>query len=283
MLTDSIRFFDWDNEMRGEPFKLCGHLRAAACVAGAAILSGCASSGGSGTANLGSGGGADVVASEASVANVARVGFLTDYGKLQAMPGGGGLLCWRGAAVNWKSYDKVLIERIQVYLNRGDAQKAIDPSDLKVLLDYFHNAVVNDLRPTTQIVSVAGPGVIRVKFALTSLTPTNATESLAGTAIPYGFVAEIGSGAATGRPAGSTPYLGRTGMEVQFRDGVTGAVIAECADTEIGRKYAADLNQGATKAADAWVNGYLDSFTSWSYAQDAFNKWAAAFAQRFNQ
>jgi len=247
------------------------------------LLAGCAGNGGTGNMNLGSGGGANVVASEATVAKVARVGFLTDYDRLRPMPNGDGILCWRGADVDWKKYDKALIERIQVYLNRDGAQRSIDPSDLKTLLDYFHNAVVKDLAPTTQVVNRAGPGVLRVRFALTNLTPTDAVASLAGTAIPYGFVAEIGSGAATGRPAGSTPYLGQTGMEVQFRDGVTGAVVAECADTEIGRKYAAALNQGATGAADAWVNGYLDSFTSWSYAQDAFNKWAADFAKRFNE
>ena len=31
-------------------------------------------------------------------------------------------------------------------------------------------------------------------------------------------------------------------MEVKFRDGASGKVVAECADTEIGLKYAADLN-----------------------------------------
>jgi hypothetical protein len=268
--------------MSNKQLNLCGTLLAASCVGTMAILSGCASSGGSGNTTLGSGGGAGVVASEATVANVARVGFLTDYAKLQPAPGGGGLLCWRSDAIDWKNYDKVLIERVQVYLSR-DTQNPIDPSDLKLLLDYFHDAVVRDLRPTTQIVNAPGPGVIRVRFALTSLTPTNTMESVAGTAIPYGFVAEIGSGAASGRPAGSTPYLGKTGMEVQFRDGATGAVIAECADTEIGRKYAAEINQGATKAADEWVNGYLDSFKSWGYAKDAFDKWASVFAQRFNQ
>ena len=30
------------------------------------------------------------------------------------------------------------------------------------------------------------------------------------------------------------------------------------------------------------MNGYLESFKSWSYAQDAFNKWASEFAKRFN-
>lgn len=250
----------------------------------ALLLGGCASSGGgSSMPTLGSSGGANVVASEASAANVARVGFLTDYAKLRPMPGGSGVLCWRDASVDLKRYDKVLIERIQVYLNRAGASTSIDPSDLKTLLDYFHNAVVKDLRPTIQVVNAPGPGVVRVRFALTHLTPTNTAASLAGTAIPYGFVAEIGAGAASGRPAGSTPYLGQTGMEVQFRDGASGAVIAECADLEIGRKYAADLNAGASGAAEAWANGYLESFTSWSYARDAFDKWAALFATRFNE
>lgn len=258
-----------------------GHLLAAASVIGLTVLSGCTSTGGSSASAGPSTGGGGVVVSEASVKNVARVGFLTEYERLRPVAGGEGLLCWRRDGIDWKSYDKALIERIHVYLSRSDTQKAIDPSDLKVLLDYFHNAVVRDLRPTTQIVDTAGPGVIRVRLALTSLTPTNTAASLAGTAIPYGFVAEMGAGAATGRPAGSTPYLGHTGMEVQFRDGATGAVIAECADVEIGRKYAAELNAGAQRAAEAWVNGYLDSFTQWNYAKQAFDKWATVLARRF--
>jgi hypothetical protein len=120
-----------------------------------------------------------------------------------------------------------------------------------------------------------------VRFALTDLVPTNAVLSIAGTAAPYGFVAEIGAGAATGRPVGSTPYLGQTGMEVQFRDGASGQLIAECADREIGLKYAADMNAGAAGAAENWVNGYMDSFSQWSYAKTAFDKWANEFAQRF--
>jgi hypothetical protein len=33
--------------------------------------------------------------------------------------------------------------------------------------------------------------------------------------------------------------MGETGMEMQFRDGANGQIIAECRDTQIGRKYAA--------------------------------------------
>ncbi len=233
--------------------------------------------------NIAGGSGATVVSSAATQANVPRIGFLSDYAALKPAPGGGGLLCWRTPGVDWKRYDAVLIERILVSLPPAGANKTIDPTDLKTLVDYFHAALVKDLRPTEKIVDVAGPGVLRIRIALTSLVPTNAADSLVGTAVPYGFVAEIGSGAAVGRPAGSTPYLGETGIEVQFRDGGTGNVIAECADTEIGRKYAASLDSGVANAAQTWVNGYMDSFTSWSYAQDAFDKWAAFLAARLAQ
>lgn len=253
----------------------------AAAVAGASLLIGCAGPGGTGGSTASNATTSGTVASEATAANVRRVGFLTDYSRLRAMPGGSGVLCWRDAGVNWQQYEKVMFERMQVYLKPGPMQmQAVDPSDLKMLLDYFHGDLVKAVQPQMQVVTAPGPGVLRVRIALTDLVPTNQLASLAGTAVPYGFVAEIGSGAATGRPAGSTPYLGQTGMEAQFRDGATGRVIAECADTEIGLKYAADLNAGAAGAAEAWIGGYVDSFTQWTYAKNAFDKWSTDFARR---
>jgi hypothetical protein len=250
----------------------------AGALAAILMLGGCAAPGPNGKAT--DAGTAGTVASEATVANVRRVGFLTDYSRLKPMPGGGGMLCWRSAGVDWKQYSKVMFERIQVYLKSGTSQ-SVDPTDLKMLIDYFHSDLVKAMQPEAQVVNATGPGVLRVRFALTDLVPTNTALSLAGTAAPYGFVAEIGAGAATGMPAGSTPYLGQTGMEVQFRDGASGQLVAECADQEIGLKYAADLNAGAAGAAENWVNGYMDSFTQWTYAKTAFDKWAAEFAKRY--
>ncbi|MDM0035883.1 DUF3313 domain-containing protein [Variovorax sp. J22P271] len=247
-------------------------LAASLALALALLASGCAAPGS---------GNAGVTASDNSLAKVSDVGFLTEPGKLKVQAASGGFLCWRQAGVDWRRYDKVMIERIQVYVTPANAPSPIDPTDLKTLLDYFHSALVKNLSPEVQLVTTPGPGVLRVRLALTSLVPTNTLASMAGTAVPYGFVAEMGSGAATGRPVGSTPYLGKTGLEAQFRDGATGSVLAECADTQIGLKYAADLDRGATTAAEAWMNGYVSSFTSWSYAQDAFNKWSSAFARRF--
>jgi len=244
----------------------------------AVLLAGCAAPGPSGGAP--GAGSAGTVASDVSAASVRRVGFLTDYSRLQPMPGGGGMLCWRNAGTNWKQFDKVMFERIQVFLKPGSTQ-SVDPTDLKMLIDYFHSDLVKAMQPEAQVVNAPGSGVLRVRIALTDLVPTNTIASLAGTAAPYGFVAEIGAGAATGKPVGSTPYLGQTGIEVQFRDGASGQLIGECADREIGLKYAADLNAGAAGAAENWVNGYMDSFTQWTYAKTAFDKWSAEFARRF--
>jgi hypothetical protein len=231
-------------------------------------------------ANAVGAGNTGTIASETTLANVPRVGFLTGYERLKPLPDGSGLLCWRSADTNLKQFDKVMFERIQVYLSPGSA-KPVDPTDLKMLIDYFHKSLVTAIKPVAQVVDKTGAGVLQVRIALTDLVPTNTAESLAGTAVPYGFVAEMGSGAAEGKPAGSTPYLGQTGMEVQFRDGASGKIVAECADREIGLKYAANMNAGATGAAATWVSGYMDSFSQWTYAKTAFDKWAAEFATRF--
>jgi len=239
-------------------------------LAGVVLLSGCASSGVMGTD-------ADVTASEPS--RLTHSGFLSDYARLKPVSWAEGIECWRDPDINAAKYDKLLISRMVVTLKPGE-QKGIDPTDLKTLTDYFHQALVKAIEPQMQVVEQPGGGVLVLRIALTDLVPTSVGESLVGTAVPYGFVAEAGSGVASGRPAGSTPYLGETGMEVQFLDGASSKVLGECRDTEIGRKYAADLDAGATGAAETWANGYLSSFQSWTYAKDAFDKWAALTAKR---
>lgn len=245
-------------------------------LAATVLASGCAATKSTYSSVMGSGTG--VTAGDPT--RLTKSGFLSDYGRLRAVPWADGMQCWRRPNLNAKRYDKVLVSPISVTLKPGQ-QQAIAPNDLKTLTDYFHQSMVKGLTPHVPVVDQPGRGVIVMRIALTNLVPTKVVESLAGTAVPYGFVAEAGSGVVTGRPAGSTPYLGETAMEMQLRDGAAGTVLAECRDTEIGRKYAADLDAGAVGAAQTWANGYVNSFQSWSYAKNAFDKWSALTAQRF--
>ena len=212
-----------------------------------------------------------------------RSGFLTDYARLKPTTWGEGIECWKESGLNASRYNKVLISRIVVSLAPSadkSTEQTIDPTDLKALTDYFHDALVKSLSSDMQIVDKPGPGVLVLRVALTELVPTTVKDSVAGTLIPYAFIVEASSGTATGRPAGSTPYLGQTGMEMQFRDSVKGTILGECRDTEIGRKYAADIDSGAATAAKTWASGYLNSFQSWSYAKNAFDKWSVMLAAR---
>lgn len=248
-----------------------------ACIVLALItlLAGCAAD----QSALGSG--TNITVSDS--ARVTRSGFLSDYARLKPTTWGEGIQCWSEHGLKASNYSKVLVSRIVVSFastKSQDNEKIIDPSDLKTLTDYFHDALIKSLKPQMQIVNKPGSGVVVMRVALTDLVPTEVKDSIAGTLIPYAFILEAGSGTATGRPAGSTPYLGETGMEMQFRDGVSGEVLAECRDTEIGRKYAADINTGVVDAAQTWAGGYLNSFQSWSYAKNAFDKWSVLIAQR---
>lgn len=246
-------------------------------LSGCTLLSGCATTGSSGN-------GANVTASDKT--RMTKSGFLSDYAQLKPAAVGDGLECWRAPNLNARNYDKAMFSRIVVSLappKGSEEQEMIDPSDLKTLTDYFHGAMVKAMKPQMPVVDQAGAGVVVIRIALTNLVPTKVSRSVGGTLIPFGFVAEAGSGVATGRPAGSTPYLGETSMEMQFLDGASGKVLAECRDTQIGRKYAAEVNSGADGAATTWANGYLNSFQAWSYAKNAFDKWSLLVAQRMGQ
>jgi len=218
-------------------------------------------------------------------ARLTQSGFLTNYAKLKPVAAMQGIECWRDTRFDPKKYKKIQITPIVVSLvapkdSKDGKVPTVDPADLKQLTDYFYQTLQNSLKPQIPVVTQAGAGVVVLRIALTDLVPTSVPGSVAGTLIPYAFIAEASSGKVTGRPAGSTPYLGETGMEMQFRDGASGAVLAECRDTEIGRKYAAELNEGAAQAAQTWANGYMSSFQSWGYAKAAFNKWSTLVAKR---
>jgi hypothetical protein len=244
----------------------------ALALAGAALTAGCASTDSS---ILGSG--TSVTAGDPT--RLTRSGFLSNYERLKPVSWSDGLQCWRDSNVDVKKFDKVLIERMTVTL-KPDQQQGVDPTDLKALTDYFHSSMVKAFKPQMPVVDKAGPGVLAIRIALTNLVPTDVTRSVTGTVVPYAFVAEAGSGVATGRPAGSTPYLGETGMEMQVRDGASGTVLAECRDTQLGRKYAADLDGEGDNVAQTWASGYMNSFQSWAYAKNAFDKWSVLTAKR---
>jgi hypothetical protein len=200
--------------------------------------------------------------------------FLSQPQRLRPVANESGALVWVDPGVDLARYRIFLIEPIQVRLAEDAAHKTVDPAELKALADYLREALVKALTPTYKVVSQPGPGVLKMRVAITDLVPTKPQYSVAALVIPYATVADIASGPVSGAPAGSTAYLGRTGIAGMLIDARTQQVVAEYADTRVGRKYVLDTNDGLRGAVTAGVGNYLKSYSNWAYARQAFDGWA---------
>lgn len=201
--------------------------------------------------------------------------------RLQPVGGDSTALRWIDASVDFRRYDKVLVERIRVRLDADSS--SIDPSDLKSLTDYFHASLVKSLDPRYQVVDKPGPGVLRVRITLVDLVQTKPEISVAVLVIPYSTVPDLIMSGASGGPLGSAPYLGRTGIAAEFIDGAGGQVVAEYAETHFGRKYVLDKGGNVAKTLSGTVDEYAKSFSTWAYAQEAFDGWAKELRTRLDQ
>ena len=194
--------------------------------------------------------------------------------RLEAIADRNGAVRWKDEACDFRKYDKVLIEQIRV--QPAADSPSINPNDLKILADYFHDALVRSFAPPYAIVKDAGPGVLRMRITLVDLVATHPEISVIVLAAPFGTAADLAANAASGRPAGSEPYLGKTTIAVQFIDGETSAVVAEYAETRFGRKYVLRADGGRSAGEEAAKN-YVNAFSSWAYARQAFDGWSQEF------
>jgi hypothetical protein len=187
---------------------------------------------------------------------------------------------WMAPNANMKQYDKVLLTRILVTLDKSE-NKAVDPVTQAKLTAYFRAAIVKALEPKYPVVTQPGPGVLVVRATLVDLVPVNVAEDVAYQAVPFGggVAAELAEGPVMGEGFGSAPFLGRTGIVVQFFDGKTNQLIGEYADTQFGKQYVANFSKGGTAAAEQGWDQYWKGLKSWDYAQEAFTGWAQAFRQ----
>ena len=220
---------------------------------------------------------------EQAPAPAAYGGFLTHADRLQPVPGDSGAYRWIDSSANLGRYNQILLERIQVQLASDAEYKAIDPTELKTLTDYFQQSIVTALGNAYPVVNRIGPGVLRVKITLVDLVPTKPEMSVVALVVPYATVADVASGAAAGGPVGSAPYLGRTGIAAQFIDSQTNRVIAEFADTQVGRKYVVDTSKGVGSAITTGFSDYAKAYSTWAYARQAFDGWAQQFRARLDQ
>jgi pentatricopeptide repeat protein len=199
-------------------------------------------------------------------------GFLSDYSRLKSGPGKSEAEIYENSSADFSKFDKILLERIRVWYKEDAEYKGIDPTELKALTDYFHQALVGEFEKDYAFVSDPGPDVLRLRIALTEVIPTNTKLTIAVAVTPYASIADFASGKGTG----SSPYLGGAAIEMEALDSQTGEQLAAYVERKIGIKY------NYTVSPEKAVKSYIDAYTKWGYVKDAMDYWAEMIRTRWD-
>jgi hypothetical protein len=195
------------------------------------------------------------------------VGFLSDYSKISKTANDDGSYEYKDTTVDYGKYNKLLVDRIKVFFKDDSDYKGIDPDELKVLTDYFYEAVNKEVGDAYPMVTEPGPDVLRLRVAVTDLVPNKPEASVATLVIPFSWVADAGSGVVKG-DAGSTVFTGHASIEVEALDSDSSQQLVAFIETEPGKKY--NWTSGVIKG----VKSYAKAYSKWAYTKQAMDSWA---------
>jgi hypothetical protein len=191
--------------------------------------------------------------------DVKQTGFLGDYSQLQ--PGGDdrAALIYVNPGVDFKMYDSLMFERVTVYLSPEAESRAIDPAILVELTDYYQNSLISAVKDGYKVVDQPGPGVMRVRVAITDMKPSNPTANTLSSIIPVGLVVAGATKAVSDDNLGT----GEAATEIELLDSQSGERLAAAVDRRQGGKMA--------------FRG------KWEDTKQAFDYWAKRFRQRLDE
>jgi hypothetical protein len=194
-------------------------------------------------------------------------GFLSDYSKIPKTEAADGSYEYLDSTVDFSKYNKLLVDRIKIFFKDDSDYKGIDPDELKVLTDYFYEAINKAAGDAYPMVKEAGPDVLRLRVAVTDLVPNKPEASVVTLVVPFSWLADAGSGVAKG-DTGSTVFTGEATVEVEALDSDSSKQLVAFIETESGNKY--NWTHGVTKG----VTGYMNAYSKWNYTKQAMDDWA---------
>jgi len=180
-------------------------------------------------------------------------GFLgspSEYQKLMPGPEGGAKLRWIKPGVDFKKYDKFMVDSVIFYLSKESENQGIDPEVMKEMSDSFNKELVAAFKDKYPIVSEPGPDVMRIRIAITNVKQSRPGISAITSVVPVGIVVSTVKRGATGGWAGS----GETAAEFMALDSTTNDVLV----------MGVDQQQAA----------FASRFSKYGSASDAFKFWS---------
>ena len=190
-------------------------------------------------------------------------GFLQNYSLLSDADSKGFLKrIYIRDGVDWSVYDKILLHDISFFFAEDAEYKAFEANELAELSKAFQQSIVMNLSGPYEFTDTPGPGVIRMRVAVTNLVPSDSVTGTVTTVIPIGLGISALSKVFTGSHIG----MGSAAFEGEMLDAQTGEILMAGTDEKSGKKY--NLNDSATK---------------WGHIRDVFNTWSQNVRMRLDE
>ncbi|MHC4932741.1 MAG: DUF3313 domain-containing protein [Planctomycetota bacterium] len=162
-------------------------------------------------------------------------GFLSDYSQLKKNKNHEHAWGWQNDAIDLRDYDRLIIDPVQVKLLPESQGHELSDETLRKVASAFRNILIEAVEPYYNVVSSGGPGVLRLKIAVTDVEPApNLMDSHA---------------------TGSVD-VGQAAMEAEMIDSATGELVAAAMSRIKG-------SEEGYKAPERW-----------RHVEGAFREWA---------
>jgi len=130
---------------------------------------------------------------------------------------------------DWKSYNKVMLDDVVFFIASDADYKGFEAKELAELGEAFHKAFTINLAGATEFTDNPGPGVLRIRMAVTNLKPSNPITGTVTTVVPIGLALSMVSRGVTGSHIG----MGSVAVEAELLDSQSGEVLAAMIDEKM--------------------------------------------------
>ena len=193
--------------------------------------------------------------------SVKQSGFLDDYSILRKGEQGQALLVYRNPHTKFSNYEKVAVDPVTIWKEKGSELEGVSDSDLHRLAKELRSKIIWHLNQDYVVVPEPGPGVMRVQVAITEARKSNVGMDVTTIIFPPVTILAGAKNLTTGARA----FVGEASIEGKITDAETGEVLLAAVDRRAG---------GRT------LDGVMDS---WDDVEHAFDYWANRLKLRLQE
>jgi hypothetical protein len=185
-------------------------------------------------------------------------GFLKNYSQLEKGKDDQALLIYINPQAHFAQYDKVVISPVSVWRSADSDLDDIPYEEIQKMVDYLDNALRENLKEEFTVVERAEPGSMTVRVGLTEARDSKIVLDTISNVLPPAIALNLVKKVATGTSA----FVGRTRIELEILDSITGRRLLALVDERAGSK------------------SFKGKFDKWDDVHQAFNYWAKKMQTR---